>query len=76
MIGSGTSAGDDLLINTQQISNLSLGLSYVEINTQANADDASDKLSAAIDRLSDIRANIGATQNCLDFSSSNSDTAV
>lgn len=75
-IGSGTGTGDDLLINTQSISSLSLGLSDVEIDTQANADDASDKLSAAIDRLSDIRANIGAAQNRLDFASSNSDTVV
>ena len=33
-------------------------------------------MSAAIDRLSTIRANLGASQNRLDFAAGNSDTVI
>ena len=75
-IGSGTGTGDDLLISTQSITALSLGISQTEIDSKADADTASDLLSAAIDRLSRIRANIGASQNRLDFASGNLDTVT
>jgi flagellin-like hook-associated protein FlgL len=75
-IGSGTDASDDLLINTQSISILALNLTDATIATRSDADEASDLLSAAIDRLSTIRANLGASQNRLDFAAGNSDTVI
>jgi flagellin-like hook-associated protein FlgL len=75
-IGSGVEESDDLLINTQSVSTLSLDITDVKITTKSDADDASDRLSAAIDRLSKIRANIGAAQNRLDFAAGNSDTVI
>ena len=75
-IGSGTEESDDLLINTQSISILALNLTDATIATRSDADEASDLLSAAIDRLSTIRANLGASQNRLDFAAGNSDTVI
>ena len=75
-IGSGVGASDDLIINTQSISVLALNLTDAAVASRDGADEASDLLTAAIDRLSTIRANIGASQNRLDFAAGNSDTVI
>jgi flagellin-like hook-associated protein FlgL len=75
-VGTGNSAGDDLTVRTQSISALSLNISDTEITTVADANDASARISEAINRMSSIRANLGASQNRLDFAAENLDTVV
>lgn len=75
-VGTGTGEADDLTVETQSISTLSLGISDVDITNVANADEASSLISDAITRLSGARANIGAAQNRLEFAAANVDTTM
>ena len=75
-VGTGNSDGDNLTVRTQSISTLSLNISNSNVTSVADADDASARISAAIDRMSSIRANLGASQNRLDFAAENLDTVV
>jgi flagellin len=75
-VGTGNTEADELTVQTQSISTLSLEISETSVTTVANANDASARISDAITRLSGARANIGAAQNRLDFAAENVDTMV
>jgi flagellin len=71
-VGTGTNLNaDEIEVSVGSLSTASLGLRDVDITTQDNADMASVKLSAAIDALQTERANVGASQNRLDFAAAN-----
>ena len=75
-VGTGNTTGDNLTVHTQSISTLSLNISDTDVTTVADANDASARISEAINRMSSIRANLGASQNRLDFAAENLDTVV
>ncbi|MFN4281215.1 MAG: flagellin [Alphaproteobacteria bacterium] len=71
-LGTGTTANvDEVTINVGAVSTDALGIDGSDITSKANADTASVAVSAAIDRLSNARAGVGAAQNRLEFASDN-----
>jgi flagellin len=71
-VGTGVDAtADEISIDVNSITVSALGLSGQQIDTQDNADSASTALSSAIDSLQEFRANVGASQNRLDFAAAN-----
>jgi flagellin len=71
-LGTGTTANvDEVTIAVGAVSTESLGIEGGDILTKAHADIASVAVSAAIDRLSNARAGVGAAQNRLEFASDN-----
>jgi len=71
-LGTGTIANvDEVTIAVGAVSSEALGIDGGDIMTKANADTASTAISAAIDRLSNARAGVGAAQNRLEFASDN-----
>jgi flagellin len=71
-VGTGTSAtSDNIAVTVDSVSATALGINSTSVTTAANADIASAKLSSAIDDLQTFRANIGASQNRLQFATAN-----
>jgi flagellin len=71
-LGTGTTANvDEVTIAVGAVSVEALGIDGGDILTKANADTSSVAVSAAIDRLSNARAGVGAAQNRLEFASDN-----
>jgi flagellin len=71
-LGTGTTANvDEVTIAVGAVSIEALGIDGGDILTKAHADTASVAVSAAIDRLSNARAGVGAAQNRLEFASDN-----
>ncbi len=75
-VGSGVTAADTISISMQGVSAQALGISSTDITSASNADMSSVSLSNAIDTLNEARADLGASQNRLEFASSNLATAV
>ena len=76
-VGTGVNtAADDIDVTVNSVSATSLGIGTTTITTQALADTASVAVSNAIDDLQNYRANIGASQNRLEFASANIATAT
>ena len=70
-IGAGTTANDSVAITIGSTTANALGLSGTDITTSANADTALDAINGAIDDINTKRANVGASQNRLEFASAN-----
>jgi len=75
-IGSGTQQHDQITVALDGIGSKQLGIADTDVTTQANADAASEALSLAVDTLNNSRANVGASQNRLDFAAANIATAT
>ncbi len=75
-VGSGVTAADTISISMQGISAQALGITNTDITSQTNADMSSVALGNALDTLNEARADLGASQNRLEFASSNLATAV
>ena len=75
-VGSGVTAADTISISMQGVSAQALGITSTDITSTSNADMSSVALSNAIDTLNVARADLGASQNRLEFASSNLATAV
>ena len=76
-VGTGVDPGaDEINVTVNSVSATSLGIGTTTITTQALADTASVAVSNAIDDLQNYRANIGASQNRLEFASANIATAT
>ena len=61
-------------INDLHAASLGVGKADIDITTQAGAGLAIDKINAAIDQVSETRANLGAIQNRLEHTINNLDT--
>jgi flagellin len=71
-VGTGTTATEDeISVDIGGISTTALGLDNASIDSKANADNASDAVSNAIDALQAKRSDVGAAQNRLDFAAQN-----
>jgi len=71
-VGTGVDAdADEISIDLGSITTDALGISSSSIESQGNANTASTQLSNAIDDLQTLRANVGASQNRLDFAAAN-----
>jgi flagellin len=75
-VGSGTAPQDEITVSMNGIGTQQLGLVDTDITNPENADAASEALSLAVDTLNTLRAEIGASQNRLDFAAANIATAV
>ncbi len=75
-IGSGTASYDNISVTVNGVSTTALGLTATDITSSANADLASEAISNAIDTLNTARANVGASQNRLEFASANLATSI
>ncbi len=62
---------NQLSVNIKDIHTDSLGLADLDISTQEGAKAAIDTIKAAINKVSDIRGTLGATQNRLDHTINN-----
>src|SRR3546814_5916816 len=70
-IGAGTTANDTVAITIGSTTFNALGLTGSNITNAANADTALDSINGAIDDINTKRANVGASQNRLEFASAN-----
>ena len=71
-VGTGTSAtADNISVTVDSVSASSLGINSTNVTSASEADISSAKLSNAIDDLQTFRANIGASQNRLQFATAN-----
>ena len=75
-IGSGTATYDNIAITVNAANVTALGLTGTDVTSAANADAASEAISLAIDTLNTARANVGASQNRLEFAAANLSTSV
>jgi flagellin len=75
-IGSGTATYDNISITVNAANTAALGLNNTDVTSQGNADAASKAISNAIDTLNTARANVGASQNRLEFAAANLSTSV
>ncbi len=76
-VGTGNSpTADEITVSITGISASNLGLSSSGVSSTAAADIASILITAAIDSLNTARANLGASQNRLDFAGSNIATTL
>lgn len=70
-VGTGTRTEDSLSFSLDSVTTASLGLTGQRIVSAGDADAALEAINHAIDNLSEFRADAGASQNRLDFSTSN-----
>jgi flagellin len=75
-VGTGTSAtADEIAVTVNSVGAASLGIASTTVTTKANADAASVAVTIAIDDIQNHRANVGASQNRLEFAAANIATA-
>lgn len=74
-VGTGVQSFDNVAFTIESLVSISASLSF-DIDTAANADQASLQVSTAIDTLNSARSTVGAGQNRLSFASANVATAV
>jgi len=75
-IGSGTATYDNISITVNAANVAALGLTGTDVSTSSTADAASAAISNAIDTLNTARANVGASQNRLEFAAANLSTSI
>ncbi len=76
-VGTGTSpTADEIAVTLNSISAGALGLSSTNVTSKAQSDAASVAITRAVDTLNDARANLGASQNRLEFSAVNIATTL
>jgi len=75
-VGTGTVATEDVIsVSIGGVTIASLGINGTDITSSTNADTASGLITTAIDTLNTSRADLGATQNRLEFAAANISTA-
>jgi len=76
-VGTGVSAtADEIAVTVNSVSASALSISTTTVSTLQNANVASVAVTNAIDDLQNYRANIGASQNRLEFAAANIATAT
>ena len=70
-IGDTSDSWNQLTVDIQDMHVDSLGIKGLDISEQGNAQDAIDKIKAAINTVSSVRGTLGATQNRLDHTINN-----
>jgi flagellin len=76
-VGTGTSpTADEISVTLNSISAAALGLSTTNVTSKVQSDAASVAITRAVDTLNDARANLGASQNRLEFSAANIATTL
>jgi len=75
-IGSGTATYDNISITVNAANVEALGLTGTSVSDATLADAASAAISNAIDSLNTARANVGASQNRLEFAAANLSTSI
>ena len=70
-IGDTAESFNQLKVDIQDMHCNSLGIDGISIADQASAQAAVDKIKAAINKVSDVRGTLGATQNRLDHTINN-----
>ena len=75
-IGDTADAYNRLEVNIQDCHAKALGVDLIDVTTEASASEGIDKIKAAIDTVSQVRAKLGATQNRLDHTLNNLETTT
>jgi flagellin len=77
-VGTGTLSQDSVSFSLKQATaaQLASGLDTADVASSGNADTAIGLLSTAIDKLNEIRADIGAAQNRVEFASQNLGSSI
>ena len=76
-VGTGVnSSADEIAVTVNSVSASALSISTTTVSTLQNANSASVAVTNAIDDLQNYRANIGASQNRLEFAAANLATAT
>lgn len=76
-VGTGTSpTADEISVTLNSISAAALGLASTNVTSKAQSDAASVAITRAVDTLNDARANLGASQNRLEFAGANIATTL
>ena len=75
-VGTGTGPSDEVSADLADTSTASLGLTGLDISTEASADAASAAITNAIDAVQDLRADNGASQSRLDYARDNIATGI
>ena len=76
-VGTGTSpTSDEITVTLNSISANALGLASTNITSKPQSDAASTAITRAVDTLNDARANMGASQNRLEFAAANIATTL
>ena len=70
-IGDTSDSYNQLTVSVQDMHTASLGIADIDIGTQAGAQAAVDKIKSAINIVSSVRGDLGATQNRLDHTINN-----
>ena len=65
-----------LQVNIQDCHAKALGVDQINVTTEASASEGIDRIKAAIDTVSKVRAKLGATQNRLDHTLNNLETTT
>jgi flagellin len=76
-VGTGTSpTADEIVVTLNSVSASALGLATTNVTSKAQSDAASVAITRAVDTLNNARANLGASQNRLEFASANIATTL
>lgn len=76
-VGTGTSpTADEISVTLNSVSAAALGLGTTNVTSKAQADAASVAITRAVDTLNNARADLGASQNRLEFSVANIATTL
>ena len=76
-VGTGTSpTADEISVTLNSVSAAALGLGTTNVTSKAQADAASVAITRAVDTLNNARADLGASQNRLEFSAANIATTL
>ena len=76
-VGTGTSqTADEISVTLNSISAAALGLASTNVTSKAQSDAASVAITRAVDTLNDARANLGASQDRLEFAGANIATTL
>lgn len=76
-VGTGTSpTADEIVVSLNSVSASALGLATTNVTSKAQSDAASVAITRAVDTLNNARANLGASQNRLEFASANIATTL
>ena len=70
-IGDTSDSFNQLNVSIQSMKTTALGIDSVNVSTQADAADAVDKIKTAINTVSSVRGDLGATQNRLEHTINN-----
>ncbi len=75
-IGDTAAEYNRLQVNIQDCHAKALGVDQINVTTEASAAEGIDRIKAAIDTVSQVRAKLGATQNRLDHTLNNLETTT